>query len=139
MRLPAHAYVPGRNERHPEGAFDAIRETAAPGMDAEALACSDAFRHGLRYIESGHYWEAHEVLEPVWMALPEGGNRDFVQGLIQLANGLLKLRMERPRAALRLAKIARDLMPDTETAMGVPVGMIHDRIDTLERAAKNAS
>lgn len=108
---PDTAYVPGRTPRPPDGLYDPIRDTAVPGMTPEELAQSAAMQHGYAYIEAGFYWEAHEVLEPVWMALPQGSaERDLVQGLIQTANGLLKLRMERPRAARRLHAIAQALM-----------------------------
>lgn len=108
---PDVAYVPGRTPRPPDGYYDSIRDTALPGMSLDALAQSAAMLHGYAYIEAGFFWEAHEVLEPVWMALPQGSaERDLVQGLIQTANGLLKLRMERPRAARRLYDIAGKLM-----------------------------
>ncbi|WP_323771001.1 DUF309 domain-containing protein [Antarctobacter sp.] len=137
--VPAQAYVPGRTARHPEGLFDPIRATVHPGMGSDALAQSDAFRHGLFYIEHGFYWEAHEVLEPVWMALPDGGvERRFVQALIQAANGLLKLRMGRPKAALRLCGIARALLPETRAAQIMTVGAdrVHAMIDSLESNAR---
>ena len=47
------------------------------------------------------------MLEPLWMrAPPNGRGRRVLQGLIQVANAALKLRMGRPRAAARLAAIA---------------------------------
>lgn len=108
---PGHAYVPGRSDRHVEGAFDTLRDTAAPGMSIEALFRSAAFRQGRRYYDAGFYWEAHEVWEPVWLALPEGTDeRVLVQAMIQLANGWLKLRMNRPKAAARLAAIVESLL-----------------------------
>ena len=142
MHRPPHAYVPGRTERHPDGAFDAVRASVVPGASPDALAASAAFRHGLHYIETGYYWEAHEVLEPVWMALPDGsGERAFVQGLIQLANGLLKLRMGRAKAALRLSAISRNLVLDARAAsvMGVRRHEVLDRIERLHREARSAS
>ncbi len=106
--LPLHAYVPGVNARPAEGAFDAIRETVAAGMTEAELAATQAFRTGLIYLDSGYFWEAHEVLEPVWMVCPEqSAARQVVQGLIQLANANLKVLMRRPRAVLRLCDIAR--------------------------------
>ena len=134
-RLPSHAYVPGQNERHPEDTFDAIRRTAVQGHDAEQLAQTEAFRAGLRFLDAGFYWEAHEVLEPVWMVLPDSSmEHRFVQGLIQLANGYLKLRMGRPKAALRLVGQARGLLPvDTSmTIMTLDVKDVQGRIDALE-------
>jgi predicted metal-dependent hydrolase len=76
-------------------------------MSVAALARTAAFRDGFRYLEAGYYWEAHEAWEPVWQALPpNSAARQFVQGVIQLANAELKLRMQRPSAAARLCAIA---------------------------------
>lgn len=135
MKLPGHAYVPGRNERHPENTFDALRASAVCGGNANELARCGAFLAGLQFLDAGYYWEAHEVLEPVWMALAEGSvERRFVQGLIQLANGRLKLRMGRLKAALRLVGQARGLIPlgVSSTIMTLEVRQVHDWIDALE-------
>jgi len=111
MFRPDHIYIPGVNERHPENMFDAIRLTAIPNSSMDELANCDAFKHGLMYLEEGYFWEAHEVFEPVWMALPtDSEERRFVQGLIQLANASLKANMERPKAVHRLCPIARELL-----------------------------
>jgi hypothetical protein len=105
--LPEFAHVPGTNARHPEGAFDAFHDSVRDGMGPDALRDTLAWRAGWYFVEQGFFWEAHEVLEPVWMALPQGGaERAFVQGLIQVANAALKLRMDRPKAARRLCDIA---------------------------------
>lgn len=136
--LPSHAYVPGRTERHAEDAFDAIRDTAAACMDADALAGSAAFLHGLAYLEQGFFWEAHEVLEPVWMALPEGsGARACVQGLIQLANAHLKARMEKPNAVRRLCAMARAHLEEArslegDSVLGVDLARMLDAVALLE-------
>ncbi|MFK7858238.1 MAG: DUF309 domain-containing protein [Granulosicoccus sp.] len=132
---PDYAYVPGQTDRHSDDAFNAIRETASPGLCAHELACCNAFLTGLRFIDTGFYWEAHEVLEPVWMALPDNSiEKQFVQGLIQLANGRLKLRMGRQKAALRLVGQARGLVPcgTSSTIMTLDVQEVHRWIDALE-------
>ncbi len=60
-------------------------------------------------LERGYYWEVHEVLEPLWMVEPpNGARREGLQGLIQFANGALKVSMGRPGAAARLFAIARE-------------------------------
>lgn len=105
---PPHAYIPGKTPRHAEDAFDPLRATASAGLDVEQLSTCDAFLVGLAYLRGGFYWEAHELFEPVWMVLPDPSReRAFVQGLIQIANGFLKLKMDRPKAADRLEGIAR--------------------------------
>ncbi|TNF17611.1 MAG: DUF309 domain-containing protein [Rhodobacteraceae bacterium] len=119
---PTRPYVPGKTARHPDGAFDAVRQTAKAGLSPAELSTCQAFRLGRRYIETGYYWEAHELLEPVWMALPDpSAERRFVQALIQIANGFLKLKMDRPRAARRLEAISRKLLAGTcgASIMGV--------------------
>jgi hypothetical protein len=140
-RLPPHAHVPGRTPRHAESVFAATRSSAVAGMSVEALAASEAFRDGLLFLERGFFWEAHEVLEAVWMALPpDRPERRFVQGLIQLANGWLKLRMDRPKATLRLSGLARDLVASADggSIMGVDRSGILDAIDRMESDAISA-
>lgn len=121
--IPTHAYIPGRTPRHPEGAFDKVRDSVRDGMDPQALAETQAFACGLRWLREGFYWEAHEVLEPVWMACPEAGaERALVQGLIQIANARLKDSMDRPRASARLRAVAAGLLERAEI-LGGPVVM----------------
>lgn len=101
----AEPYVPGLTERPEQGRYDTIRDTAQPGMTPEALAQCDAFRTGLHYLHNGWFWEAHEVLEPVWMACPPNSReRALCRALIQLANARLKARMGKPQAAARLRR-----------------------------------
>lgn len=136
MFRPDHIYIPGINERHPEDTFEAIRITAIPGSSIEDLAKCEAFKHGLIYLEEGYFWEAHEVFEPVWMALPEkSGERRFVQGLIQLANASLKAKMARPKAVCRLCHIARELLTgatDGSSLMNLDEKVFLRQIDELE-------
>lgn len=137
--FPGHAYIPGQTARHPEGAFDAVRDTAQAGLSASKLARTPAFQTGLIYLRAGYHWEAHELLEPVWMALPDASaERDLVQCLIQIANGFLKLKMDRPSAALRLAGMARELMPAGALVMGIARSWVETLLERLETEAKSA-
>lgn len=138
---PEYAYVPGQTRRHAEDAFDGIRATAKEGMSPEQLAECTALRLGLRYLDAGFYWEAHELLEPVWMLLPEpSAERKLVQGLIQIANGYLKVKMAKPKAAARLVAIAQNLVVDASrdaenhrgTIMGVELVVVQALIDSLD-------
>lgn len=97
MPLPTYRHIPGRNER-PDGAF----------FDNIKAESETAWLYGIRLFNTGFYWEAHEVLEPVWLgAMPNSRERHLVQAVIHLANGLLKEAMERPNARRRLAGLAR--------------------------------
>ncbi|MDD9908630.1 MAG: DUF309 domain-containing protein [Ahrensia sp.] len=105
-------------------------------MTPEALVGSEAFQCGLHYLETGYFWEAHEVLEPVWLALPAGSAERFlVQALIQFANAKLKLEMQRPRAAKRICAIVGDLLSriDGKSVLGLEISEILDRVDSFKR------
>lgn len=117
--------MPGQTPRHPDGAFDDLRGAVHDGMSTAELARTDAWLAGWQCFETGFYWEAHELWEPVWMALPEGApERALVQAAIQLANAGLKARMGRLRAVFRLCDIAQGLLDGGGwqgcAAMGVP-------------------
>lgn len=137
--LPPHAYVPGRNARHEEEIFAAIHDSVRDGMGVGELTGTLAWRAGWHYIQQGYFWEAHEALEPVWMALPEGGaERQFVQAVIQTANAALKLEMARPKAARRLCAIVRQLLAGCggrKVIMDLPVAEVTAYLETLEEAA----
>ena len=107
--LAPHAYVPGQSPRHAEGAFDRFKDVR-PGQAIDVLAASHAWTAGRTFLAHGQYWEAHEVLEALWLACPpNSAERLGVQGVIQLANAGLKARMGRKAAALRLLDRARAL------------------------------
>jgi len=105
--LPGQAHVPGRNPRHPDATFGALRDTARAGMSPAALKRSAAYRAGFCLLAAGYPWEAHEVWEPVWLAAPPNSAlRHEVRALIQLANAELKLGMGRTAAVRRLCALA---------------------------------
>jgi hypothetical protein len=105
LPLPRWAYVPGEHA------------DAAPDHDtlwqAKALVPSQfhgfvparhpALRYGIALNDAGYFWESHQVLETVWAAVPQGGReRILLRACIQIANANLKLRINKPRAAVRL-------------------------------------
>ena len=125
--LPAEAFVPGRSPRPEEGLFITIADRAPARTDPAAWQVNDAWRYGFRLYGGGFFWEAHEVWEPVWMGtVPNSAERHLVQGLIQLANACLKLRMERKRAALRLVRDAglRLAEAGSLSLMGIAPGQV---------------
>ncbi|WP_109465590.1 DUF309 domain-containing protein [Albibacillus kandeliae] len=137
--LPPYAYVPGRDARHAESAFDAFHNSVQPGMSVAQLSETLAWRAGWYYIERGYHWEAHEVLEPVWMNLPpHSAEQQFVQGVIQAANAALKLRMDRPKATRRLCDIAEDHLAACDgmtEVMSLPLAAVRDLVAALRERA----
>lgn len=136
LTLPDHRYVPGRTARHAEGAFDAARDLAPDPTTSDGAAANVAWAFGLDLLEAGFWWEAHEVLEPVWMNAPPGSaERLMVQAVIQLANAALKHEMGRPRAAFRLCGIVDHLLDAAAADGGGPVMDLAP--DELRRAVES--
>lgn len=53
------------------------------------------------------FYEAHDVLEELWLADRRGPDGDFFKGLIQLAGAFVHLQKERLRPSAALFKLAR--------------------------------
>jgi predicted metal-dependent hydrolase len=70
------------------------------GVDAHYLGYFECFN-------SGRFYEAHEVLEHLWLPGRSGPDGDFYKGLIQLAGAFVHLQKRRPQPALALLRTAR--------------------------------
>ncbi len=115
--MPAYAHVPGVNARHDEAEFEQICQSVE-GVALHQLPNTAAWQYGLAFFENEFYWEAHEVLESVWMACPpNSAEKLYVQALIQQANAGLKRKMGRASAADRLDKEAQRLYAEAEQRM----------------------
>jgi len=69
-------------------------------LDAHYLGYFQCFNLGL-------FYEAHEVLEELWLTDRRGANGAFYQGLIQLAGAFVHLKKGRFHPASALFKLAR--------------------------------
>src|ERR1700750_556173 len=110
LPLPRWAYVPGETVPGESYGADADYETLAQVKLLVPAACRGyvparhpALRYGLSLNDQGYFWEAREILEAVWAAAPQGGReRILLRACILIANGNLRLRMEKPGSAGRL-------------------------------------
>jgi len=75
---------------------------AAPPLPPE-----QAFLFGIDLYHAGYLWEAHEQWESTWRASTDPVQREFLQGLVQIAASLLKARMGNAQGAAKLAGKAR--------------------------------
>ncbi len=108
LALPAYRHLPGINQRPAENFLNAIATFNDPPVSDATAATHLGWQYGLRLINQAYYWEAHEVLEPVWwQAAANSPARHLVQTTIHLTNGALKIRLGRVAAAHRLASMAR--------------------------------
>ena len=69
-------------------------------LDAHYLGYFDCFNRQL-------FYEAHDVLEDLWLPDRHGPNGNFYKGLIQLAGAFVHLQKNRLRPAAALFKLAR--------------------------------
>jgi Domain of unknown function (DUF309) len=105
LPLPEWAYVPGEpadGEPDHETLWRA-RALVPAQFFGFVPARHPALRYGIALNDAGYFWESQEVLEAVWAAAPQGGReRILLRASIQIANANLKLRMQKPRATMRL-------------------------------------
>ena len=84
-----------------------------PALDPEEH--QRLFREAVALFNGVRYWYAHEAWETLWRAAPEE-DRDFYQGLIQLAAGLLHLQRRNMRGARNKLREGRDKLRRYEPA-----------------------
>ena len=119
MAEPKTKAAPVRAKR-PRKAAAAVAPSAAPPAPALARGRTpaldpreehDLLHRGVALFNGLRYWHAHEAWETLWRAADEE-DRDFYQGLIMVAAGLLHLQRRNARGARNklsegLAKLKR--------------------------------
>ena len=76
------------------------------------------------------FFEAHEVLEALWLPQRQGPNGVFYKGLIQLAGAFVHWQKNRPAPAMALLKLAKtNLRKYPATHEGLSVNGVLDLID----------
>lgn len=76
-----------------------IQQFEGQRLDAHYLGYFECFNRQL-------YFEAHDVLEELWLAQRHGPNYAFYKGLIQFAGAFVHLKKNRLRPAAALFKLA---------------------------------
>lgn len=83
------AAMPPTPPEPPRGRLPALDD-----RDADRL-----FWQGVAHFNGARYWHAHEAWEALWRSAPDD-ERDFYQGLIKVAAGLLHLQRRNRRGAI---------------------------------------
>lgn len=76
-----------------------VARFAGERFDPRYLGYFDAFNHQ-------RFYEAHDILEDLWLLDRRGPNGDFFKGLIQLAGAFVLIQKGRPRAADAVFQLA---------------------------------
>ena len=84
------------------------------------------------------FYEAHDVLEHIWLPDKHGPNGAFYKGLIQLAGAFVHLQKNRPQPAASLFKLALanlEKYPPVHEHLNMKIicGLIRKWLDDLER------
>ncbi len=128
LKLPPFAYVPGAGTRHQEDFLDHVKAIATLKTCNSTANSNQAWLYGLRLIDHGFFWEAHEILETVWMrAAPNSREKNIIQGVIHIANAALKQKMGRPNAARKLRALADECISEAF------VGWTHGQLMGLDK------
>jgi predicted metal-dependent hydrolase len=110
-----------------------IAAFAGQTLDAHYLGYFDCFNRQL-------FYEAHDVLEELWLADRHGANGAYYKGLIQLAGAFVHLQKQRLQPAAALFKLARaniEKYPPTHESLDtqVVINLIDNwlaRLDAVE-------
>lgn len=94
----------------------------------------EAWCRAIELFESGRYWDAHEVLEPVWLA-SHGRDRAWLAGVILLSAAMHKARsMGSPQGGRRnYAKALRHLALVPDRYRGADVRELEARVHAALR------
>ena len=98
------------------------------GWDAHYLGYFECFNQGL-------FYEAHDVLEELWLPCRKGRNDLFYKGLIQLTGAFVHFQKDRLRPAGALLRLARtNLRQYPDQYEGIDLTVVMGLIDCwLER------
>jgi len=134
-------FRPGQNERPDESSpalIDLLDNIIKP-VKSKNWQDNRVYLTGWGLFEAGYYWEAHHLWEAVWMGAQEKSPEKYLlEGLIQLTNTVLKIRLGRKKAALRLislteSKIGEAFLNPSTMLMGVRKNEILERIAHLKQ------
>jgi predicted metal-dependent hydrolase len=110
-----------------------IDDCRGKGMDAHYLGYFECFNRQL-------FYEAHDVLEELWLPQRNQPNDLFFKGLIQLAGAFVHLQKERLKPAGALFKLARaniERYPSPHEALAITdvLKLIEEWLGWLEKSS----
>ena len=112
---------------------EAVNSLVQQGLDPQYTAFFERFNQQL-------FYEAHEVLEPLWLAQRKQPDGRYYKGLIQLAGAFVHLQKRRRQPAVSLLRLAQSnvqLYPAVHHRLDLAVvlELIEDWLGKLEADA----
>jgi predicted metal-dependent hydrolase len=107
-----------------------IEQCRGHALDAHYLGYFECFNRQL-------FYEAHDVLEELWLDDRKGPNDEFYKGLIQLAGAFVHLQKNRVRPSAALLKLARANLEKYPAVhqhlnVGQVLKVIHEWLELIE-------
>jgi len=134
--FPSNRYIPGQGmhpRKSPYGSH--IPELPTSSIKFGAKTWRDSFRYlyAIDLFNYGYWWEAHEVLEDLWIVTgKETLTGRFIQGLIQICAALLKETQSIHSGALRLAeKGLSKILLRPDVFLGLDVTRFRDCVESF--------
>lgn len=134
--FPAYRYVPGVHphpQRDPAGHSYGTRPQHEHRFDwsVDAWATLTDWLWGVDLFNAFYFWEAHEAWEVLWAAKPrESAPGQLLQGLIQVAAALLKIRLASLAGAATLSHAGvarmRRAAAERQSMLGLDVHRVID-------------
>ena len=107
ISLPKKRYMPGQDlhpDKDPKGSHIPEIPATKIKFSAGLWQESEKYLYAIDLFNYQYFWEAHEVLEGLWIEIGrETPTGVFVQGIIQVSAALLKEVQSSHKGALRLA------------------------------------
>jgi hypothetical protein len=125
----ARAKRPRKAAARPDPVEPALPRGRTPPLEPQEQ--HELFNRGVALFNGVRYWHAHEAWETLWRAAPDE-ERDFYQGLIMVAAGLLHLQRRNLRGARnKLAEGVVRLRPYMPTHRGIFVDEVVVRAERI--------
>lgn len=139
--FPGEAHRPGKNERPDENspALLNLLKTQVKPVKSENWQENGVYLTGWTLLEAEYYWESHHLWEAVWLGtLEKSPEKYMMEGLIQLTNSLLKMRMGRENASLKLislseSKIREAFLSPSISLMGIEKDEVLEEMSLLKQ------
>lgn len=140
---PLYAHRPGQTPHprsHPNGHSRGTPEPEPEPITADKWRENSDYLFGFDLYNEGYFWEAHEAWEHLWRGAGDhSAQRDFLQGLIQVAGCALKTAIDNQEGAAALAARAVDHLERAAQDVGSQyMGVDILRITSMLRATGTA-